>query len=385
MFARRMRFIEPSGTLKLQKMVRKLRAKGDEIISFGIGEMDYPTPEHVVRAAKEALDQGLTRYGPPKGLPELRAEVAKHAREFNGIRCSPENVMITPTKFAIYLTCLALLEKGEEALIPDPGWVSYPDMVYAAGGRPKFYKLKKGYFQPDEEDIKRLVTKKTKLIMLNTPSNPPGSVFPRKTLRMIADIAVDHDLFIISDEIYERQVFEGEHFSIARLRGMARRTITISGFSKTYAMTGWRLGWMVAPTMIIDAIGRLQEHTITCVPAFVQKGGLAALQGSQKFIKDMLKDLKTNRNVVVKGLNSIDGLECQKPEGTFYAFPKYDFKMESEELAERILKKGGVVVVPGRVFGREGEGYIRLAFAKSIKSIDKGLRRLDLALQKIRR
>ncbi|UCD92498.1 MAG: pyridoxal phosphate-dependent aminotransferase [Methanobacteriota archaeon] len=385
MFAKRMSFIEPSGTLELLKTVKKLRAKGKKVISFGIGEMDLPTPKHVVTAAKKALDQGLTRYGPPKGLPELREAIVKRSREVNGIRCGIENVMITPTKFAIYLSCVALLNNGDEVLIPDPYWVSYADMVYAAGGRPKFYKLKSSYFRPDEEELKRLVTKKTKMMMLNTPSNPAGSVFPRESLKMVADFAIENDLFVVSDEIYERQVFEGKHISVTTMRGMARRTITVNGFSKTYAMTGWRLGWMIAPTLIIDAIGRLQEHTITCLPAFVQKGGVAALTGSQKFIRDMQRDLNKKRKLIVKGLNSIEGLECTAPEGTFYVFPKYDFDMKSEDLAQKILKKGEVVVVPGRVFGRAGEGYFRMAFAKEVDTIEEGLGKLELALKKIRR
>lgn len=385
MFAKRMSFIEPSGTLKLLKTVKKLQAKGKKVISFGIGEMDFPTPKHVVVAAKKALDDGLTRYGPPKGIPELREAIVKKSRETNGIRCGIENVMVTPTKFAIYLSCVALLNKGDEVLIPDPGWVSYVDMVYAAGGRPKFYKLKKGYFRPDKDDLRRLVTKRTKMIMLNTPSNPPGSVFPRETLKMIADLATENDLFVVSDEIYDRQVYEGRHISITTLRGMARRTITVNGFSKTYAMTGWRLGWMIAPTLIIDAIGRLQEHTITCLPAFVQKGGVAALTGPQKANRDMLKELRKRRGVMVKGLNSIEGIECHKPEGTFYVFPKYEFDMKSEDLADQILKKGGIVVVPGRVFGRQGEGYFRMAFAKDVDTIEEGSRKLELALKKIRR
>ncbi len=385
MFAKRMSFIEPSGTLKLQSMVSKLKSKGQDVISFGIGEMDFPTPKRVVTAAKKALDQGLTKYGPPKGLPELREEIANHNREVCGIRGGPENVMVTPAKFAIYLSCVALLNNREEVLIPDPGWVSYPDMVYAAGGRPKYYKLKDGYFLPNEEDLKRLINKRTKLIMLNTPSNPAGSVFPRETLKMIRDLAVDNDFFIVSDEIYERQVYEGKHHSIASMRGMARRTITVNGFSKTYSMTGWRLGWLTAPASLVDALGRLQEHTITCLPVFVQKGGLAALQGSQTFIEKMRKQLKRKRDMIYKRLSSMDGIECHKPEGTFYIFPRFDFDIGSERLAEHILNRVGVLVVPGRVFGRMGEHHIRLAYARSNESIEEGLRRLELALGKIKR
>ncbi len=385
MFANRMSFIEPSGTLKLQKMARDLQAKGQDIISFGIGEMDYPTPKRVVNAAKKALDKGLTKYAPSRGLPELREAIAKHNREKSNIRCGPDNVLVTPAKFAIYLSCVALLDIGEEALIPDPRWVSYPDMVYAVGGRPKYYKLSKDYFLPDEEDLKRQITKKTKLIMLNTPSNPAGSVFPKESIRMVSDLAIDHGLFVVSDEIYDNQVYDGKHYSLASLRGMARRTITVNGFSKTYSMTGWRIGWVIAPTSLVDAMTRLQEHTITCLPTFVQMGGLAALQGSQAFIERIRKQLKRKRDLIHKGLNSIDGIECQKPQGTFYIFPRYDFDMNSENLAEYLLNKVGVLTVPGRVFGRMGGHHLRMAFAKEKKSIEEGLRRLELALGKIKR
>jgi aspartate aminotransferase len=385
MFAKRMSFIQPSGTLKLSGMAAELRAKGKDVISFGIGEMDYPTPRHVVNAAKKALDQGLTKYGPSKGHPDLREAIAEYSREKCGIRCVADNVLVTPAKFAIYLSCVALLDNGEEALIPDPGWVSYPDMVYAAGGRPKYYQLKDPYFLPEEEELKKLITKKTKLIMLNTPSNPAGSVFPRDTMKMVADLANDNDLFVMSDEIYDRQVFDGKHYSIASMRGMARRTITVNGFSKTYSMTGWRLGWLVAPPSIVDALGRLQEHTITCVPTFVQMGGLAALQGSQAFIKKMRKELREKRDLVHDRLSSIDGLDCHKPEGTFYVFPRYEFDMASEKLAEYILNKSGVLVIPGRAFGRAGEDHIRISFAMDNQLLEEGLRRLELALGKIKR
>lgn len=385
MFAKRMSFIEPSGTLKLQKMARELQEKGQEVISFGIGEMDTPTPKRVVTAAKKALDKGMTKYAPSRGLPELREAIANHNREKCNIRCGPENILVTPAKFAIYMSCVALLNLKDEALIPDPRWVSYPDMVYAAGGRPKYYRLSKDYFLPDEEDLKSKITKRTKLIMLNTPSNPPGSVFPRETLRMVGDLAIDNELFVVSDEIYDNQVFEGKHHSIASMRGMARRTITVNGFSKTYSMTGWRIGWLTAPTSLVDAMGRLQEHTITCVPPFVQMGGIAALKGSQAFIERIRKQLIRKRDLMHKGLNSIDGIECEKPQGTFYIFPRYDFDINSENLAEYLLNKVGVLVVPGRFFGKMGEHHVRMAFAKEKKSIEEGLRRLELALGKIKR
>ncbi len=385
MFAERMSFIKPSGTLKLSGMAADLRAKGKDVISFGLGEMDYPTPELVVDAAKKALDQGLTKYGPSRGLPELREEIAKCSREKSGIPCGPENVLVTPAKFAIYLSCVALLDNGEEALIPDPGWVSFEDMVHAVGGKPKFYKLKKGYFLPDEEDLKGLINEKTKLIILNTPSNPAGSVFPRQTLEMIGDLAKDNDIYVMSDEVYENQVFDGEHHSIASMEGMADRTITVNGFSKTYSMTGWRIGWLTAPTSMMDALGRLQEHTMTCLPTFIQKGGLAALQGSQAFIDDTREELRRLRDLVHERLSSIDGLDCHKPEGTFYIFPKYEFDVPSAELSERILNESNVLVIPGSAFGPAGENHLRLAFAKEDEVLEEGLRRLELALGKIKR
>jgi aspartate aminotransferase len=385
MFAERMSFIKPSGTLKLSSMAAELRAKGKDVISFGLGEMDYPTPEVAVDAAKEALDQGLTKYGPSTGLPELREEIATYSRDKCGIPCGPENVIVTPAKFAIYMSCVALVDRGEEVLIPDPGWVSYKDMVRAVDAKPKYYKLKKGYFLPDEEDLKELITEKTKLIMLNTPSNPAGSVFPRETLEMIGDLAKDNDIYVVSDEIYEKQVFEGEHHSLASMDGMADRTITVNGFSKTYSMTGWRIGWLTASDDLVAALGRLQGHTITCLPTFVQKGGLAAMKGSQAFVDETTEELRRKRDLVYDKLSSMDGLDCHKPEGTFYIFPRYDFDMPSSELAERILNESSLLVIPGSAFGPAGENYFRIAFAKEDEVLEQGLRRLELALGKIKR
>lgn len=385
MFAKRMDLIKPSGTLKLSSMAAELRAKGEDVISFGLGEMDYPTPEPVVQAAKQALDEGLTKYGPSRGLPELREEIAKYSHGVCRIPCGPDNVLVTPAKFAIYLSCVALLDDGEEVLIPDPGWVSYPDMVHAVGGRPRYYRLKSGYFLPDEEDLKELITDKTKIIMLNTPSNPAGSVFPRETLEMVGDLAKDNDIYVISDEIYEKQVFDGEHISLASLDGMDERTITVNGFSKTFSMTGWRIGWLVGPTPIVDALNRLQGHTITCLPTFIQKGGLAAMRGPQECVDETWEELRRKRDLTYDILSSIDGLECRKPQGTFYIFPRYDFDMPSSELAERILNDDRVLVIPGSVFGPSGEGHFRIAFARDDELIEQGLRRLELALGKIKR
>ena len=376
-FAKRVTSIEPSPTVALGNLVAELKAKGDTILSLSVGEPDFPTPAHIIEAAKKALDEGHTKYTPSPGIRELREAIAEKSSEENGIPSKMENVLVAPTKHTLFLTCMALLEAGDEAIIPDPGWVSYAPMVTLAGAKPVPVRAADDdAFVLRPEAVAEAIKKRTRLLMVNSPSNPAGSVYPRDTVRGIADLAKDHDLIVVSDEIYEKILYEGEHVSPASLDGMFDRTVTVNGFSKTYAMTGWRLGWLVAPTPMLKQMGKVQEHTITCATAFAQKAGVAALRGPTGPVESMVREFKARRDLVMEELGRIEDFETVRPAGAFYAFPRFDVPMNSEALAERILQKGKVAVTPGSAFGTAGEGHLRLSFAASRDTILEGVRRI---------
>ena len=376
-FAKRVTSIEPSPTVALGNLVAELKAKGDTILSLSVGEPDFPTPAHIIEAAKKALDEGHTKYTPSPGIRELREAIAEKSSEENGIPSKMENVLVAPTKHTLFLTCMALLEAGDEAIIPDPGWVSYAPMVTLAGAKPVPVRAADDdAFVLRPETVAEAIKKRTRLLMVNSPSNPAGSVYPRETMRGLADLATDHDLIIVSDEIYEKILYEGEHVSPASLDGMFDRTVTVNGFSKTYAMTGWRLGWLVAPTPMLKQMGKVQEHTITCATAFAQKAGVAALRGPTGPVDSMVREFKARRDLVMEELGRIEDFETVRPAGAFYAFPRFDVPMNSEALAERILQKGKVAVTPGSAFGTAGEGHLRLSFAASRDTIIEGVRRI---------
>ncbi|MEK6987973.1 MAG: pyridoxal phosphate-dependent aminotransferase, partial [Candidatus Thermoplasmatota archaeon] len=261
-FAKRVTSIESSPTIRLGNLVAEMKGRGEKVLSLSVGEPDFPTPAHIVDAAKKALDEGFTKYTPSTGIKELREAIAEKSVQENQIPAKPENVLVAPTKHTLYMACTALLEAGDEALIPDPGWVSYAPMVQLAGAKPVPVRAAdEDGFVPTPEAVAEAITPRTRLIMLNSPSNPAGSVYPRATIRGLCDLAKDHDLVVVSDEIYEKILYEGEHVSPASLDGMFDRTVTANGFSKTYAMTGWRLGWLVAPKPIFEQIAKVQEHT----------------------------------------------------------------------------------------------------------------------------
>jgi len=376
MVAQRIKGIPPSMTIKLTDRVRELKREGKDILSFTIGEPDFPTPPHIVEAAIQALREGKTKYASSQGVLELREAVAEEYQK-KGLDFTAKNILITPAKFALFATLQSLVDPGEEVILQDPCWVSYEPMVLMAGGRVmrvELDPLEEFSFLP--EKLKESVNGRTRILLLNNPANPTGGVLRKEHLMMIRDLAVDHDFYVVADEIYEKLVYEGEHISIATLPGMEERTITVSGFSKSYSMTGWRIGWIAAPEGFIKDILRVQQHTLTCLPPFIQAGALAALKGPQEPLNEMRAAFRKRRDIVVKRLNEIDGVSLRPPHGTFYAFFHFDYPISSMELSEMLIEKAGVALTPGSAFGKGGESFMRFSFATSEDKIERGIERM---------
>lgn len=352
-----------------------------EVLDLGIGEPDIATPIHVVESAKKALDQGYTKYSPNPGFPELRQAIAEKLRRENGIDADPtrEIVVTVGGACAIHFALLAILEPGEEVIIPDPGFVTYAPCTLLAGGKPVYAPVKEeNEFRLKAEDVEPLITEKTKCMMLNSPQNPTGGVQTKKDLEEIANLAEAYDLYVISDEVYEKLLYdEAQHHSIASLPGMFERTITINSFSKTYAMTGWRLGYLVAPEHIASEVVKIQQNTVACPPSFAQIAAIDALKGSHQHVDDMVKRYDQNRRIIVDRLNKLGVVRCVPPKGAFYAFPNISgLGMSSAEFAEQLLEKKGVAVVPGAAFGQRGEGYVRMCFAQQKAVIEEAVERI---------
>lgn len=375
---KRMLDVSFSETMRISKLASKMEEAGDDVISLAVGEPDFTTPNFIIDAASHAMNEGFTHYTNPQGIPELREEISQRVKQKNKLDFEKENVLITPTKMALFMSVLAHLDDGAEAILMDPAWVSYRPMIKFADGIPKNVPLKEeDKFSIDMDLLQNSISSRTGMLLLNTPSNPTGTTLTKDDLKGIADIAVDNDLIVISDEIYEDIVFEGEHISVGSLDGMRERTITISGFSKSYAMTGWRLGWVVCDEDLLEDISKIQTHSITCATSFVQKAGVVALQEGEKEIHKMVESYRKRRDVMVNGLNKIDGFYCVKPNATFYSFPRYEFDMSSMELSMMLLEKAKVATTPGAAFGDVGENHLRLSFANSRENIKEALNRIE--------
>jgi len=382
MIAERVKRVQESGTMRMKALAEQKKAEGKKIISFTVGEPDFDTPKHIVEAAKKALDEGKTRYLDAPGLPALREAIAKRSKESNGIPCDSSNVLVTPTKQAIFETILATINEGEEVIMPDPAWVTYEPCVQLASGKAVPVMTKEeSEWRVLPEAVAELITPKTKMILLNSPSNPCGSIATKEDIRGIADLAKDHNLLVLSDEVYERIVFDGlKHYSIAAEPDMFDRTITISGFSKTYAMTGWRLGWLVAPKPIFKGINKIQQHSITHAVSFAQYGGLAAMTGPDEPVQMMVKEFEERRDLIMKLMKDIPQFHCDTPKGAFYVFPRYEGKMSSEEMAMWLMDKAEVATTGGGSFGKAGEQHIRISYATNKKNIQEGMERVKKAL-----
>jgi aspartate/methionine/tyrosine aminotransferase len=366
----------------------QLEAAGRKIIHLEIGQPDYPTFDNVSQAGIAAIRAGKTRYTPPSGMPTLREAIAVDASRRRGIEIHPDEVVVSPGgKPNLFFPTLALVEPGDEVIYPNPGFPTYEAMIKVAGGVPVAVPLlERNQFSFDLEAFDRLINEKTRLIILNSPSNPTGGVIPSADLEHIASRAERYNCWVMSDELYTRIVYDGlEALSIASLPGMKERTIIVDGFSKTYSMTGWRLGFGIMPVELAERVDLLLTHSIGSTAHFTQFAGLEAITGPQEMVQAMVAEYQRRRDAIVEGLNAIPGFTCQVPQGAFYVFPNITGTgMSSTQLAELILEKAGVALLPGNSFGEYGEGYLRLSYANSIENICEGLERIEAAIQQLR-
>ena len=365
---------------------KKLEAEGKNIVHLEIGEPDFDSPSYVIDAAKEALDQGFTHYGPSAGQPELRNAIAIHQGEFNGYSISPENVIVTPGgKPVMFFSLLALIEERDEVIYPNPGFPIYESMINYSGGTPIPMKLEETKdFNANIDDLRKLITYKTKMMIINSPNNPCGSVTTKDDLKQIAEIAIENNLIVLSDEIYKDMYYEGEHYSITKFNGMKERTIILDGFSKSYAMTGWRLGYGIFPDFLVEDITKLMTNSVSCTSVFSQMAAIAALEGSREFTINMMEKFKIRRDIIVNGLNSIEGVTCRTPLGAFYAFPNISGTgLSSSDFADIALNEYGVALLSGTAFGEYGDNYIRISFANSEENLLKAIERLNDMIKKL--
>ena len=365
---------------------KSLEAQGKDIIHLEIGQPDFSTPMNVCEAAFKAMKDGHTGYCPSAGLPEFREVVAQHITETRGVEIHPDEVTVTPgAKPIIFFTILALVDDGDEVIYPEPGFPVYESVIDFIGGKAvPLPLLEEVDFRFRIEDLIASITDRTKLLILNSPQNPTGGTLTTADLHAIADLAEKHNFYILADEIYSRLLYEGKHQSILTLPGMKEKTILIDGHSKTYAMTGWRLGYGVAPREIADKITRLTINSNSCTATFTQIAGIEALTGPQTFVTLMVEEFKKRRDVIVDGLNAIDGITCIKPLGSFYVFPNVtQLPLPCEELADYLMDEVGVALLPGTAFGKYGDGYLRLSYANSLDNIKDALSRIESAISKL--
>ncbi|MGH2356559.1 MAG: pyridoxal phosphate-dependent aminotransferase [Candidatus Limnocylindria bacterium] len=387
--ASRMQRIGTETAFEAAARARALEAAGRDVIHLEIGEPDFDTPRNVSQAAARALlDEGATHYTGATGIEPLRQAIAADVRRRKGIEATPGQVIVTPgAKPIMFYAMLALIEEGDEVIYPNPGFPIYESMAAYAGGTPVAAPLREANeFRMDVDEVASLVTDRTRLIVINSPHNPTGSILTDDDLRAIARVAVEHDVVVLADEIYGRLQYAGQPLSIATLPGMADRTITLDGFSKTYAMTGWRLGYGVVPEWLVPAFSRLVINSVSCTNAFAQAGAVEALRGPQDDAQAMRDEFIARRSLIVDGLNAIDGVSCVMPSGAFYVFPNVaSFGRTSAEIADHLLYDAGVCGLAGTAFGRHGEGYVRFSYANSRENISRALERVAGSLAKLSR
>lgn len=375
----RLERVEESATIKIANAANKLKSEGVDVISFSLGEPDFDTPEHICKAAADAMYRGETHYAPSNGIPELREAIANKLVSENKLDVTPNDILVTPgAKQAIFEIIMSVLDDNDEAILPDPSWVSYSPCIKFAGANP--------VWAPTDPDngfmpygIEELVTDRTKLIIVNSPCNPTGGVYDKEMLKTVADLAIDHDLLVISDEIYEKIIYDKKHISMGSLDGMHERTITVNGFSKAYAMTGWRLGYVTAVPELMSGFRKIHSHSVSSATTFAQFGGVAALEGPQEPVNDMIREFKARRDILIDGLNRI-GFKCKKPDGAFYAFADVSEFGNGDEVADKLLQEAHVAVTPGSGFGASSKDFIRISYATSQERIREALRRIEETL-----
>ena len=377
--ARRMAQIEVESAFDVLVRAKALEAAGRNVIHLEIGEPDFPTAPAIVDAAKEALDAGWTHYGPTQGYVELRAAIASHISKTRGVAAGPEHVCVVPGgKPILFFSMLALLDAGDEVIMPDPGFPIYRSMTRFLGAVPVPIPLVEDRgFCFDLDALRRGLTDRTKILILNSPQNPTGGIIPEQQIREIAELVSGRDLMVISDEIYSRMYYGEPPVSIASIAGMWEKTIILDGFSKTYAMTGWRLGYGAMPEWMVEAVNKLMVNSNSCTASFTQRAGLAALEGSQEFVTKMVAEFRHRRDVFCTGLNQVPGFRCRAPAGAFYAFANIQCTgMDSKELADLLLNEAGVACLDGSSFGDHGKGYLRFSYANSLENLEEAVRRI---------
>ena len=379
-FAERMNHLGTETAFEVFARAKALEAKGRDIVHLEIGEPDFDTPKNIVDAAMNAIGKGYTHYGPSAGLPEARAAIAEYVAKTRGVAVDPLQVVITPgAKPIIFFTVLALLDPGDEVIYPDPGFPIYESMAQYVGAKRVPLPLKEeNNFAFDPDQLESLITKKTRLVIINSPHNPTGGVLPKETIARLSELAVKHDFYVLSDEIYSRVIYDGaQNYSPYSYPGMPERTIILDGHSKTYAMTGWRLGYGVFPKEMAARVAKLQTNSTSCTCSFTQIAGVEALQGPQDSVDAMLKEFKTRRDLVVDGLNKIKGFRCHRPSGAFYVFPNITGTGKtSKEVENYLMEEAGVAVLAGTSFGPQGEGFVRLSYANSQANLRKAIERI---------
>lgn len=387
--SKRAGLISPSPTLGITAKAKKMKQEGIDIVGFGAGEPDFDTPDYIKESAKKSIDSGFTKYTPASGIPELKMAICKKLKKDNDLDYEPSEVIVScGAKHSLYNVIQVLCDEGDEVILPVPYWVSYPEQIKLAGAKPIFVDtLEKDGFKITTEQLHQAITPKTKLFILNSPSNPTGTVYSKEELQILSNVLVEAGIYCISDEIYEKIIYDNaEHISIASLSlEIKKLTIVINGLSKSHSMTGWRIGYAAGPKEIIQAMSNLQDHSTSNPTSFCQKASIAALEGPEETQKMMVDEFIKRRNYIVDRLNSIEGISCLKPQGAFYVFPNiskllgksYKGKIikDSVSLSQILLEEAKIAVIPGSAFG--ADNYLRLSYATSMKNITKGMERLE--------
>jgi len=379
--AKRVSLISPSPTLGISAKAAELRKAGVKVVDLGAGQPDFDTPENIKTAAKKAIDSGFTKYTATPGIVELRRAICEKLEKENGLKYSPDEIVVScGAKHTLFNVLFALLEEGEEVIVPSPYWVSYPEMIRLAGGKPVFLKTsEENGFKITTEQLRKAITPKTKAFILNSPCNPTGAVYKREELKEITEVLLENQIYCISDEVYEKFIYEGEHVSIATFPGMRELTVVVNAVSKTYSMTGWRIGYMAGPKELASAVSKIQDHTTSNPSSISQYAALEALTGPQDSVKRMITAFKERRDFVVRRLNDM-GIPCSSPPGAFYVFPRISMFFgekvrDSVNFCEELLEKEGVAAVPGAAFG--SDEHIRISYATSMEALREGMDRLE--------